>query len=129
MESHHDFDAAHWDHDPRAWSADLQLGAFWARHAAPSWSSALRFMGRAHAFFCAHWDHEPRRENIERRTSNIEVPPSPPHRSAFGVRCSVFGVSGSWSEPRRCFLARIGAFLLVGWGSIRATAQRERIML
>src|SRR5437773_9735970 len=30
----------HWDHEPRAWSADLQVGAFGARLAAPSWSSA-----------------------------------------------------------------------------------------
>src|SRR6266542_7033056 len=51
MESLHAIFGAHWDHEPRAWSADLEVGAFGARHAAPSWSSALRFMGRARAFF------------------------------------------------------------------------------
>src|SRR2546422_8512181 len=38
-------------HEPQAGSADLQLGAFGARHTAPSWSSALRFMGSLDAFF------------------------------------------------------------------------------
>ena len=41
--------AAHWDHDPRNWSADLQVGAFGARRTAPSWSSALRFIERVGA--------------------------------------------------------------------------------
>src|SRR6184192_4234790 len=45
--------------EPQAWSADLRVGAFGTRDTAPSWSSALRFMGRPHAFFVAHWDHEP----------------------------------------------------------------------
>src|SRR5437773_666961 len=34
---------------PRAWSANLQVGAFGARLAAPSWSSALRLMGSLHS--------------------------------------------------------------------------------
>src|SRR5213592_2988817 len=61
MGSLHDFDAVHWGHEPRAWSADLQVGAFGARLAAPSWSSALRFMESLHVIFAAHCAHEPRR--------------------------------------------------------------------
>jgi len=41
MGSRHANSGAHWDLEPTAWSADLQVGAFGARHAAPSWSSAL----------------------------------------------------------------------------------------
>jgi len=54
------FSGAHWHHERRAWSANLQVGAFGARHTAPSWSWALRFMGSPHDFDAAHWDHEPR---------------------------------------------------------------------
>ena len=72
MESRHVIFCAHWDHEPRAWSADLQVGALGARLASPSWSSALRFMGSLHAFFVAHWDHEP------------EI------RKLFGIKPSVF---------------------------------------
>src|SRR5947207_5012689 len=53
------FFGAHWDHQPRAWSADLQVGAFGAHLAAPSWSSALQFMESLHDFDAADWDHEP----------------------------------------------------------------------
>jgi hypothetical protein len=50
MFSLHVIFGAHWDHEPRAWSADLQVGAFGARHTAPSWSSALRFKVREGSF-------------------------------------------------------------------------------
>src|SRR5213075_922398 len=46
MGSLHANSDARWDHEPRAWSADLQVGAIGARLTAPSWSSALRFMGK-----------------------------------------------------------------------------------
>src|SRR6266516_814171 len=45
MESHHANSGAHWDHEPRAWNADLQVGAFGACHASPSWSSARSVHG------------------------------------------------------------------------------------
>jgi len=59
MGSPHSLDAVHRDHEPRAWSADLQVGAFGARRAAPSWSSALLFMESLHDCDVVHWDHEP----------------------------------------------------------------------
>src|SRR5437762_7797458 len=83
MESHHANSGAHWDHEPRAWSADLQVGAFGARHTAPSWSSALRFMESHHANSGAHWDHEP------------EI------RKLFGIKPSVFRFMESLPGPRR----------------------------
>src|SRR5204863_588365 len=55
------------DVEPWAGSAELQVGAFGARHTAPSWSSALRFMGSHHDFDAAHWDREP-----------VATPPPPP---------------------------------------------------
>src|SRR5205823_5361376 len=61
MESQHANSGVHWDHEPRAWSADLQVGAFGARHAAPSWSSALRFMERRLGFVTTHCGDEPER--------------------------------------------------------------------
>ncbi len=47
MGSFNDFRIAHWDHEPRIWSAGLQPGAMnvsLARRTWRSWSSALRFM-------------------------------------------------------------------------------------
>src|SRR6266542_669048 len=76
----------HWDHDPRAWSADLQVGAFGASRAAPSWSSALRFMESLHVIFGTHVDHKPR--GIP---SPVLQTPPPPVGERDGVRRR-----GSW---------------------------------
>ena len=38
--------STHRDHEPRAWSADLQVDPFGARRTTPNGSLALRFMGR-----------------------------------------------------------------------------------
>ena len=59
MESPLSLSRMNWNHEPRAWSADLQVGAFGAPLAAPSWSSALLFMESPHATRGPHWDHEP----------------------------------------------------------------------
>jgi len=45
-------------------SADLQVGAFGARLAAPSWSSALRFMESLLSPFRMHWEHEPELQKL-----------------------------------------------------------------
>src|SRR5947207_13570959 len=118
MESLHDFDAAHWDHEPRAWSADLQVGAFGARHAAPSWSSALRFMGSHHATSGAHWDHEPRAWSADLQVGAFGARHTAPSwSSALRFMESLHVIFGAhWDhEPRR---VRSAGFRACGFGRL-----------
>src|SRR5438128_3629817 len=75
MESLHDFDAAHWDHEPRrVRSAGFRACGFGDFPVARSWSTGLEspvnpqagksalqtgFMESLHDFDAAHWDYEP----------------------------------------------------------------------
>src|SRR5437762_2461539 len=61
MGSPHDFDAAHWDHEPlTAWSPGFSRPKPFEppKGATPN---QPRFMESLHVIFGAHWDHIPRR--------------------------------------------------------------------
>src|SRR5213075_1650809 len=100
MGSLHANSDARWDHEPRAWSADLQVGAFGSRHTAPSWSSALRFMERALTPIL------PRIGTMNRRLG------APISRSAHSGRAIPRRAgarrSGSWREPPFAFAHALG---------------------
>src|SRR5213083_2422500 len=72
MESLHDFDAAHWDHEPlTAWSPGFSRPKPFEPPKGGT-PNQPRFMASLHAFFVAHWDQEP------------EI------RKLFGIKPSVF---------------------------------------
>src|SRR5437762_12814375 len=64
---------AYWDLEPRAWSADLQVGAFGARHPAPSWSSALRRLVFVRAFITAGFGLRPRAQTAYFRQISVSA--------------------------------------------------------
>jgi hypothetical protein len=64
MESPHDFDPAHWDHEPTPNPSQEGNWRDTDECLLPSWegSGVSRFMESPHAIFAVHWDHEPVRQ-------------------------------------------------------------------
>jgi hypothetical protein len=78
MESFHDSEIMHCDHEPWDWSAEHRLGVCGRDYGlAPRRCSALRFMGSFHGFKTTHWDHEP---------ATAALTPALSHRMGEGVR-------------------------------------------
>src|SRR5438128_423553 len=59
MESPHDFDAVHWDHEPVWVVPSVWCPAFRRPGPAKAGTPNRRFMESPHDFDTVHWDHEP----------------------------------------------------------------------
>src|SRR5438445_9154903 len=59
MESPHDFDAVHWDHEPVWVVPSVWCPAFRRPGPAKAGTPNRRFMESPHDFCAVHWDHEP----------------------------------------------------------------------
>jgi len=83
MESPHDFDAVHWDHEPAFGAQIVWCPAFRRSGPAKAGTPNQRFMERFHTIFAMHWNHEPTPRPSKEGSRTAWPSPSPPSRPGF----------------------------------------------